>query len=48
VKRRRPTPGTSTSKVEKFLKEYASEMPIQTRYALSHFEKITNNFPEPK
>jgi serine/threonine protein kinase len=44
VKRRKPPPGSSTSKVEKFLKEYAYEMP--TRYSLSHLKKITNNFAE--
>jgi serine/threonine protein kinase len=44
VKKRHPPPGSSTSKVEKFLKEYAYEMP--TRYSFSHLKKITNNFAE--
>jgi hypothetical protein len=44
AKRRNRPPSSPTSKVEKFLKEYAHEMP--TRYSLSHLKKITNNFAE--
>eukprot|EP00253_Pinus_taeda_P018633 PITA_18633 len=39
-----PPPRTSISKVEKFLREYAYEMP--TRYSYSQLKKITNNFAE--
>eukprot|EP00253_Pinus_taeda_P022309 PITA_22309 len=46
AKKRRPTPGTSTSRVEKFLKENAYEMAMPTRYSHSHLKKITNNFAE--
>eukprot|EP00253_Pinus_taeda_P017658 PITA_17658 len=42
--KRRDPPGSSTSKVEKFLKDYADEMP--TRYSLFQLKKITNNFAE--
>eukprot|EP00253_Pinus_taeda_P017340 PITA_17340 len=44
AKSRKPPPGSSTSKVEKFLKQYAYEMP--TRYTYSQLKKITNNFEE--
>eukprot|EP00253_Pinus_taeda_P010763 PITA_10763 len=43
-KKRRDPPGSSTSKVEKFLKDYADEMP--TRYSLFQLKKMTNNFAE--
>eukprot|EP00253_Pinus_taeda_P002437 PITA_02437 len=39
-----PPPRSSISKVEKFLREYAYEMP--TRYSYSQLKKITNNFAE--
>eukprot|EP00253_Pinus_taeda_P028292 PITA_28292 len=48
VKRRRPAPGSSIPKVENFLKEYASEMPMAARHSFSHFKKITDSSPEPK
>eukprot|EP00253_Pinus_taeda_P015866 PITA_15866 len=44
MKKRHPSPGSSAAKVEKFLKEYAYEMPM--RYSFSHLKKITNNFEE--
>eukprot|EP00253_Pinus_taeda_P033387 PITA_33387 len=44
MKKRHPSPGSSAAKVEKFLKEYAYEMPM--RYSFSHLKKITNNFAE--
>jgi serine/threonine protein kinase len=46
AKKRRSPRGSSTSKVEKFLKEYAYEMPMPIRYSLFHLKKITNNFAE--
>ena len=39
-----PLPRSSTSRVEKFLKEYAYEMP--TRYSQSDLKRMTNNFTE--
>eukprot|EP00253_Pinus_taeda_P020481 PITA_20481 len=44
AQKRRDPPGSSTSKVEKFLKDYTYEMP--TRYSLFQLKKITNNFAE--
>jgi hypothetical protein len=46
VKRRKqpPSPCSSISKVEKFLREYAYEIP--TRYSQSDLKKMTNNFAE--
>eukprot|EP00253_Pinus_taeda_P013547 PITA_13547 len=46
AKKRKHPPGSSTSKVEKFLKDYAYEMPMPTRYSLLQLKKITNNFAE--
>ena len=42
--RKSPPRRNSNSKVEKFLKQYAYEMP--TRYSHSDLKKITNNFAE--
>eukprot|EP00253_Pinus_taeda_P023300 PITA_23300 len=44
AKKRRHPPATSTSNVEKFLKDYAYEMP--TRYSLFEIKRLTNNFAE--
>jgi len=43
-RRRTQSPRSSASKVEKFLREYAYEMP--NRFSLSRLKKITNNFAE--
>eukprot|EP00253_Pinus_taeda_P009731 PITA_09731 len=37
---------SSTTKVEKFLQDYAYEAPMPTRYSLLDLKKITNNFAE--
>eukprot|EP00253_Pinus_taeda_P028331 PITA_28331 len=44
MKKRHPSPGSSASKVEKFLEQFACEMPM--RYSFSQLKKMTNNFAE--
>eukprot|EP00253_Pinus_taeda_P035981 PITA_35981 len=46
LRRIKSPPGGSISLVEKFLREYAYEMPMPTRYSQSQLKKITNNFAE--